>query len=88
MRLLAEQVDPWVLHGELRAGVGVNPFNRCTSARYRVQLWLLILGVLAPWIGNMMYIFGWVPLPGLDMTPVAFSITGVCFVASVFSAKH
>jgi len=58
------------------------------SARYRIQLWLLILGVLAPWIGNLMYILGWVPLPGLDMTPIAFSLTGVCFVASVFSAKR
>ncbi len=58
------------------------------SARYRIQLWLLILGVLAPWIGNLMYIVGWVPLPGLDMTPLAFSISGACFVASVFSAKR
>ena len=58
------------------------------SARYRIQLWLLILGVAAPWAGNLLYILGWVPLPGLDMTPLAFSITGVCFVASVFSAKQ
>lgn len=58
------------------------------SARYRVQLWLLILGVLIPWIGNAMYILNWVPLPGLDITPVAFSITGACFVASVFSARR
>ena len=58
------------------------------SARYRVQLWLLILGVVAPWIGNLMYILNWVPMPGLDMTPLAFSITGACFVASVFSAKR
>ena len=33
VRLLAEQVDAWVLHGELRASVGVNPLNRCTSMR-------------------------------------------------------
>lgn len=58
------------------------------SARYRVQLWMLILGVLVPWAGNLMYIFGWVPLPGLDLTPLAFSISGACFVASVFSVKR
>jgi hypothetical protein len=58
------------------------------SARYRIQLWLLILGVLAPWVGNLMYILGLVPLPGLDMTPLAFSISGACFVASVFAAKR
>ena len=80
----------WI-HANVLIGVGTVWLAlslRHYSARYRVQLWLLILGVLAPWIGNMMYIFGWVPLPGLDMTPVAFSITGVCFVASVFSSKH
>ena len=58
------------------------------TARYRIQLWLLILGVVVPWAGNLMYILGWVPLPGLDITPLAFSITGACFVASVFSAKR
>lgn len=57
------------------------------SARYRIQLWLLIFGVLAPWAGNLLYILDWVPLPGLDMTPVAFSITGACFVASLFSVR-
>ena len=55
------------------------------SARYRVQLWLLIVGVAAPWAGNLMYILGWVPLPGLDMTPIAFAITGAAFVASLFA---
>ena len=56
--------------------------------RYRVQLWLLILGVIAPWIGNAMYILGWTPIAGLDITPVAFSLTGVCFIASVFSGRR
>ena len=56
--------------------------------RYRVQLWLLILGVAAPWIGNAMYILGWTPIAGLDMTPLAFALTGVCFVASVFSGRR
>ena len=56
--------------------------------RYRVQLWLLILGVMAPWIGNALYISGWGPLPGLDFTPLAFAATGVCFVASVFSVRR
>ena len=58
------------------------------SARYRVQLWLLIIGVVAPGVGNLMYILGWVPLAGLDMTPVAFSITGACFIVSVFSVRR
>lgn len=58
------------------------------SARYRIQLWLLIIGVVTPWAGNLLYIIGWVPLAGLDMTPVAFSITGACFIASVFQVKQ
>ncbi len=58
------------------------------SARYRVQLWLLIFGVLAPWIGNLFYILGWVPIAGLDLTPIAFSISGATFIASLFSGKR
>lgn len=34
------------------------------------------------------YVLNWVPMPGLDMTPLAFSITGACFIASVFSARR
>ena len=58
------------------------------AGRYRVQLWLLILGVVAPWAGNLLYILGQVPLPGLDMTPVAFAATGACFIAAVFHTKQ
>ena len=35
MRLLAEKVDPWVLHGELRTRVRINPLDRCTRVRVR-----------------------------------------------------
>jgi len=57
------------------------------SARYRSQLGLVILGGRAPGVSNLMYILGWVPVPGLDLTPIAFSISGACFVASVFTVR-
>ena len=56
--------------------------------RYRAQLWLLIFGVAAPWIGNLMYILDLTPIRGLDMTPLAFAVTGVCFITSVFSGRR
>jgi signal transduction histidine kinase len=52
--------------------------------RYRPQTALLLLGVTAPWIGNLAYIFGLIPWPGLDATPLGFVVTGVCFAVGLF----
>jgi hypothetical protein len=70
--------------GTVWLGLSVRHF----AGRYRAQLWLLILGVVAPWVGNLIYILGKVPLPGLDMTPVPFAVTGACFIAAVFHTKQ
>lgn len=51
-------------------------FSRETKL-YRGQAIALLLGVLAPWIGNALYIFGLFPVPLLDPTPFAFTITGL-----------
>ena len=44
---------------------------------YRGQAKALLIGALAPWIGNVLYISGFSPIPRLDVTPCAFAITGV-----------
>ncbi|MHC1731381.1 MAG: histidine kinase N-terminal 7TM domain-containing protein [Bacteroidales bacterium] len=43
---------------------------------YRLQSWILVLAVLFPWLGNLIYLLDWIPWPGLDLTPLSFSITG------------
>ena len=44
---------------------------------YRRQTMLLLAGALAPWLGNGLYIFGYSPVPNLDLTPFAFTFSGV-----------
>jgi PAS domain S-box-containing protein len=52
--------------------------------RYRRQMTGLIAGLLIPWIANALYLSGWSPLPGVDPTPLAFTLTGVVYALSVF----
>ena len=51
---------------------------------YRRQTGSLLVAVLVPWIGNALYISGLNPVPNLDLTPFAFTITGLALTWSVF----
>jgi len=55
-----------------------------TSQVYRGQSIWLLLGVLAPWIGNGIYILKLGPLSNLDLTPFAFTFAGAAFAWSLF----
>jgi PAS domain S-box-containing protein len=43
----------------------------------RRQTGLILLSALLPWGGNMIYIFGFRPFPGLDLTAFGFTLSGV-----------
>jgi PAS domain S-box-containing protein len=51
---------------------------------YRGQMNWLLAGTFAPWIGNMMYLSGVNPFPHVDLTPLAFSITGLAMGWSLY----
>ena len=52
--------------------------------RYGTQAYGLIIGVLAPLIGNMYFLFG-SPPPGFpDPTPIIFTVTGIAFAWAIF----
>lgn len=51
---------------------------------YRLQSGALLLGAVAPWIGNGLYIFRLLPVPNLDWTPFTFAISGVTMGLSLF----
>jgi PAS domain S-box-containing protein len=51
---------------------------------YRGQMNWLLAGTFTPWIGNMMYLSGVNPLPNVDLTPLAFSITGLAMGWSLY----
>ena len=55
------------------------------SARLYVgQAGALLIAVAAPWVGNAVTVFGLNPFPKLDLTPFAFTITGVAMASSLF----
>ncbi len=51
---------------------------------YRSQLVALILGVVAPWASNVLYVTGHSPIPGLDPTSIAFSLSGLVWFWGAF----
>ena len=51
---------------------------------FRGQGVVLLLAVLAPWVGNLLYVFGLTPLPRLDLTPFGFTVTGLLVVWALF----
>jgi diguanylate cyclase (GGDEF)-like protein len=46
---------------------------------YRPQMAALAVGALVPWLANLIYISGLSPAPGLELTPIALSITGIIY---------
>ena len=51
---------------------------------YRQQARGLLLGVLAPWCGNVIFLTGISPFGRVDLTPLAFLVTGLALAWSVF----
>ena len=46
---------------------------------YRGQSAVLLVAVTLPWAGNLLYLAGWSPSPGLDPTSVVFLLSGLAF---------
>lgn len=44
---------------------------------FRSQIVALLLAALFPWAGNVIYLMGWNPIPELDPTPFAFTLTAI-----------
>lgn len=51
---------------------------------YRGQMVLLIIGAVFPWAVNIVSILNLIPLPNLDLTTFAFTITGLAIAGSLF----
>src|SRR5262249_61799487 len=46
-------------------------------AAFRVQAAALLLAVALPWCGNLVYLIGHSPIAGLDLTPLAMTLSGI-----------
>jgi len=51
---------------------------------YKVQVWILIMGALLPFIVSIIYVFKLTPLKGLDPTPISFILSGIIVAISLF----
>jgi PAS domain S-box-containing protein len=61
-------------------------FNR-TKGVFRRQNIILLIAVLTPWVGNILYVTGLSPIPHLDITPFAFTISIAVFAWGITSFK-
>jgi diguanylate cyclase (GGDEF)-like protein len=52
---------------------------------YRRQVDVVIAGALIPWVGSLIYVLNLLPTPGLDITPIAFAITGLVLAGGILS---
>lgn len=55
-----------------------------SPAIYRRQINILMIGALIPWVMNVAYLVGGTPIPGLDPTPLAFTLTGLALILGVY----
>lgn len=51
---------------------------------YRRQIGILLAGMALPWLGNVIYMLGLSPFPGLDVAPISFAITGALVAWAIF----
>jgi diguanylate cyclase (GGDEF)-like protein/PAS domain S-box-containing protein len=51
---------------------------------YRSRIAAILVGIFLPWISNAAYSLRLIPIPGLDLTPAAMSMTGAIMAYSVF----
>ena len=51
---------------------------------YRKQLWIVMIGVAPPWLANVLYVTGLTPWPNLELTPFAFTASGLVLTVGLF----
>jgi PAS domain S-box-containing protein len=54
------------------------------EGRYRRQVVTITLGIIFPVICNLIYVFGFSPIKGLDLTPFGFLISGTIYIVTIF----
>jgi signal transduction histidine kinase len=51
---------------------------------YHRQTAMIIAGAIVPWVGNLLYLTEVMPAAGLDLTPIAFTVSGACFTFGIY----
>jgi len=56
---------------------------RHASLLHRRQIGILLLGMIAPLVASILYAFDLNPLPGMDIIPVSFLLTGIFLMVGI-----
>ncbi|HEX8031900.1 MAG TPA: histidine kinase N-terminal 7TM domain-containing protein [Vicinamibacterales bacterium] len=51
---------------------------------YRLQTAMILIGSVVPWAANLLYLGRVLPVAGLDLTPIAFAVSGACFTWGIY----
>ena len=85
------ELGPWlafyVLYAYTLNIIGVYFLGRAFvngTGLYRAQLGIVMVGMLFPWLANMLAISKFNPWPGVDLGPVAFIINGALLSYGIF----
>jgi PAS domain S-box-containing protein len=54
------------------------------SKPFRSQGWAVLTGGLFPWLASVIYLAGINPVPGLDLTPVSITLSGILAAYAIF----
>jgi nitrogen-specific signal transduction histidine kinase len=94
VRTLVRTPGPWfwVIAGYtyLLGFLGIMPLLELVTSRvgpFRGQSLALLVGLLAPCVTNLLYLFGQLPTAGIDPTPVAFTLSGVAYLSALTRFK-
>lgn len=55
--------------------------------RFRSQTLLMVFGVMINWVGNIIYVSGANPIPGLDWTPLGLILSGIVYSIALFQFR-
>ncbi|WP_435194825.1 histidine kinase N-terminal 7TM domain-containing protein [Natronomonas sp. EA1] len=87
---LARESGPWfwviAAYTYLLGLLGAIPLLeliRSDNLLFRGQSIALLVGIAAPWIANVLFLVGWVPVTGFDPTPIAFGVSGVAYLGAL-----
>jgi len=75
----------WIIavYTYLLGTLGLLPLLELVTSRvrtFRGQSLALLVGLLAPWVTNLLFLFDRLPTAGIDPTPIAFTVSGVAYL--------
>lgn len=89
-QFLFRQPGPWfwviTAYTYLLGALGSIPlldFVQSKVSTFQLQSISLLIGTVAPWASNALFLMDLIPIPALDPTPIMFSISGVAYLFAV-----